>query len=100
MTAGSATVVQNALSQPVDAPNLFSALGTQHTWRSYEESMPWRCFQGVGYGTVKGVQDPLYKKGHNPAVFFTGITGTPLCHNDAPLDRSFNPNAPLGLLAM
>jgi len=92
MTAGNRTVVPNSLSAPVDAPNLFNALGTRHTWRSYEESMPWPCFQGLGHGTVKGVTDPLYKKGHNPAVYFTGVTASPLCRNDVPLDNRFNPN--------
>jgi hypothetical protein len=70
---------------------LFTALGTRHTWRTYAESMPWPCYQGVGYGTVKGNVDPLYKKGHNPALFFTGVTTSHLCANDVPLDKSFNP---------
>ena len=91
MTAGDRNVVPNELAPPVDAPNLFTALGTGHTWRSYAESMPWPCYQGVNYGTVKGNVDGQYKKGHNPAVFFTGVTGTSLCKNVVPLNRSFNP---------
>jgi hypothetical protein len=93
MTAGDRNVVANALAPPVDAPNLFTALGTGHTWRSYEESMPWPCYQGLGWGTVKGNVDGLYKKGHNPAVFFTGVTGSSLCKNVVPLNRDFDPAA-------
>jgi len=79
---------------PASAPNLFAALGTATSWREFEESMPSVCFTGGSYGTVTGTSDPLYKKGHNPAIQFTSVTATSLCANVVPLSPAyFNPSA-------
>jgi hypothetical protein len=79
---------------PSSAPNLFAALGTGTSWEEFEESMPSVCYLKSSYGTVFGTSDPLYKKGHNPAVQFTSVTLTPLCNNVVPLSpASFNPSA-------
>ena len=79
---------------PASAPNLFAALGTATPWREFEESMPSVCYTGGSFGVVTGTSDPLYKKGHNPAIQFTSVTSTSLCANVVPLSPVyFNPSA-------
>jgi len=76
------------------SPNVFAALGTATSWQEFEESMPSVCYTKGSYGVVTGTSDPLYKKGHNPAVQFTSITLTSLCNNVVPLSpTTFNPAA-------
>jgi phospholipase C len=48
-----------------NAPSLFSQLEGRGGWKNYVESMPHACA-----GASKG----QYKVGHNPAVFYTGLS--------------------------
>lgn len=76
------------------AHNLFAALGRRTSWREFMESMPSTCYRGVSYHVVHGTHAALYGHAHNPAIFFTSVTRTSLCHHVVPLNRSdFRPTA-------
>jgi len=64
--------------------NLFHQLQAAGvSWGEYEESMPGACYKGADTGE--------YKKGHNPAVYYSDITSSPAaCANVLPYS-AFDP---------
>ncbi len=79
---------------PAGAANMFAKLGRAVSWREFMESMPSTCYLGIAYHVVNGTKAALYAHLHNPAVHFSNVTRTSLCHRVVPLTpRHFKPAA-------
>jgi phosphatidylinositol-3-phosphatase len=81
-------MVAGSPAPSASAPSLFTALGARTPWREFMESMPTICDPASVHGRVSGRQMPLYLRYHNPAMYFRGVSRTPLCRNVVPLNAS------------
>ncbi|MBA3523686.1 MAG: hypothetical protein H0T85_03865 [Geodermatophilaceae bacterium] len=63
-----------------DVDNIFNQLGVGN-WNAWMESMPSNCYpQTTGSITAHN----YYKNGHNPALYYTNLTGVPCNTGDIP----------------